>query len=214
MMQHYGRYWTTIPIPLVVTLDFMIRENRQADAITLLKNIWVAVLMAWRAFERLPDGSNSLKNVITLMLSQKKSVYYADQTSHLLAILLEYFAVFDLKEDYEKVVGFLKETKIDLAIFVPYDDAQLANETELPAKNHEIALFDHMLVREGYQSQVSYYHDYEAFKNKAASKNEFSYAYRTVDAGFGFLLNLAHIHFETPFFPDLWRPLIVTKPTV
>jgi len=201
-------------IPLVATLDFMIRENRHADAITLLKNVWVAILMAWRAFERLPDGSNSLKNVMTLMLSQKKSVYYADQTSHLLAILLEYFAVFDLKEDYEKVVGFLKETKIDLAVFVPYDDVKLAGETGLQAKNHEIALFDHMLVREGYQSQVSYLLDYETFKNKAATKNEFSFAYRTVDAGFGFLLNLAHVHFETPFFPDLWRSLIDIKATV
>jgi len=201
-------------IPLVATLDFMIRGNREDAAITLLKNIWLAVITAWRAFERLPDGSNSLKNVITLMLSSKKSVYYADQTSHLLAMLLEYFAVFDLKEEYEQVVGFLKETKIDLAVFVPYDNAQLASEPEISAENHEVALFDHMLIREGYQSQVSYFHDYETFKTKAASKNEFSYDYRTVDAGFGFLLNLAHVHFDTPFFPDLWRPLISKKAIV
>jgi len=196
-------------IPLVLGIDFLLKHARRDDAITLLRNAWAAIALGFRAFKRLPDGRNRVGSVIQLMATNKKSIYYEDKTSHLLAILLEYLAVLDLKDDYNsKVSIFLKEINIDLAVFVPFADNVLAELKDIEGNNLELALFDHTLNTEGYQSEVNYHSTFDEFKEKTHTKNEFSYVYRTTEAGFGFLLNLAHVYYETPFFPDFWRSSI------
>ncbi|WP_286416617.1 hypothetical protein [Myroides odoratimimus] len=49
---------------------------------------------------------------------------------------------------------------------------------------------------------------FEDFKTDYQSRiEEFSYDYRTDNAGYPFLRNLAHIYFKTPYFPDKWRKI-------
>ena len=193
-------------IPLVLAINFLMKHGRTRDAVTLLRNAWAAIIIGYRSFKRLPDGRNRVESVIQLMVTNKKSIYYEDRTSHLLAILLEYLAVFDLKDDYDsKISVFLKEINIDLAVFVPFNDPVLTALKEIAADQMELALFDHTLIEGGYQSEVSYSGTFDEFKQKTASKNEFNYNYRTTEAGFEFLLPLAHVYFETPLFSDFWR---------
>lgn len=53
--------------------------------------------------------------------------------------------------------------------------------------------------------------NFEEFKKKIANKKtEFEYNYRTNQAGYPFLKDLAHNYFQTPFFPDKWRNLIIS----
>lgn len=193
-------------IPLVLAINFLMKHGRTPDAITLLRNAWAAIVLGYRAFKRLPDGRNRIESVIQLMVTNKKNIYYEDKTSHLLAIMLEYLAVLNLKDDYDdKISVFLKEINIDLAVFVPFSDTVLAALKEITADQIELALFDHTVNEEGYQSEVNYFGTFDELKKRTASKNEFTYTYRTNEAGFGFLLPLAHVYYETPLFPDFWR---------
>lgn len=51
--------------------------------------------------------------------------------------------------------------------------------------------------------------NFKEFRDKMLKrKNEFEYDYRTDNAGYGFLRELAHFHYKTPYFPDNWRGFI------
>ena len=71
--------------------------------------------------------------------------------------------------------------------------------------NHEAHLLTHELYSEGYQSEIKLEEDFEVFKKKILSKEGFSYTYKTNEAGFSYLLTLAHIYYKTPMFPIYWK---------
>jgi hypothetical protein len=194
-------------IPIIQTINFLLKNERKDDAVTFYRNTWSAIILGYRSFNRLPDGRNRVESVIHFMVTNKKNIYYEDKTSHLMGALLEYSVVLDLEDDYRKITDFLKEINVDLAVYVPYNDDVLKDLESVQADNHELALLDHTLNQEGYQSEISYQMDYDAFKNILLAKDEFSYKYRTVEAGFGFLIGLAHLFFETPIFPNSWREM-------
>jgi hypothetical protein len=64
----------------------------------------------------------------------------------------------------------------------------------------ELALFDPTLNEEYYQSEVSFLGTFYEFQEKTAVKNESNYTHRTNETGFGFLLTLAHVYHQIPFF--------------
>jgi hypothetical protein len=66
-----------------------------------------------------------------------------------------------------------------MAIFVPFSDKLLAELGDLSADNIEVALFEHTLNEEGYQSEVSYLWAFDEFKEKSHLKKESNYTYRT-----------------------------------
>ena len=192
-------------IPIVAAISFFIKNGAKDEAVKLLRLTWTSIIRGYQSFKRLPDASMRVKNVSQFMITQKKNIYYVDTTSHLMGILFEYLVVLDLKDDFIEVQQFLIELNITLGVFVPYDDQQLLTMPELSSDSHEISLFSHTLHYEGYQSEISYREEFPELKTAVLAKREFSYDYRTRKAGFGFLIDLAHTEFLTPFFPDRWR---------
>lgn len=194
-------------IPITLTINYLITLGRLDDAKRYLAFVLDSIQLSYYANKRLPDGNNSMENVIRLVVKDDKSIYYEIRTSTLFAILLEYTAVLDMKDLYENFKSFLEEIKIDLGIFIPYDDETLRKNQPNNTKNHELNLFTHELSGEGYQSEVKPDAVFEDFQHKIKGKDIFSYGYRTQKAGMDHLILLAHIYFKTPFFPGFWRNL-------
>jgi len=193
-------------IPIIQALDYFISRGKTDEARIYLGKVWESIIVGYKTFKRLPDGNNSIKSVIRYMVTGEKNIYFMDKTSHLMGALLEYLALLNMEEEYEVVQEFLKEIAIDLAIFVPYNDTVLLAQPDLEAESHEMALLTATLHREGYQSQISYFKDFKEFKSLIVNKNEFSYDYKTVSAGYGWILPIAHSLFKTPLAPNYWRP--------
>lgn len=192
-------------IPVCLTLNFLIENNRESDAKSYLRNVITSIQLAYNTHKRLPDGKSRIESVIQLVVTNKKSVYYEEHTSHLFGILFEYLCLLDMKDDYTRFKKLIVETKIDLAEFVPYTDAQITEYLPESTGNHEAHLLTHELYSEGYQSEIKLEEDFEVFKKKILSKEGFSYTYKTNEAGFSYLLTLAHIYYKTPMFPIYWK---------
>lgn len=195
-------------IPICLTLNFLIEKNRESDAKSYLRNVITSIQLAYNTHKRLPDGRSRIESVIQLVVANKRSVYYEEHTSHLFGILFEYLCLLDMKDDYIRFKKLIIETKIDLAEFVPYTDSQIMEYLPESKNNHEAHLFTHELYSEGYQSEIKLEEDFEVFKKKMLSKDGFTYTYKTTEAGFPYLLTLAHIYYKTPMFPIYWKDKI------
>lgn len=204
-------------LPILDTLNLLIVAEEYESAKTYLNEVFSYIKIRKDKYDILPDASNSIENVIKLTVTGTKPVYYSDSTSPILAVLLEYFVILDMKESYEFFRDFIIEKDIDLGIFIPHHGTNsisrhLIEDTE---NDLEEQLFSRS-VNDGYQSELLLKDrmdreplSFEDFKTKVESrKKEFEYDYRTDKAGYSFLRDLAHIYFETPYFPDKWRSLI------
>lgn len=164
----------------------------------------------------MPDANNSYKSIIRLTVTGKKPVYYSDSTSPLLAVLLEYIAILNLEDDYNRVRKFVISYKIDLGLFVPHHgiNSKSKHLIENIEDDLEEQLFSNPAFNEGYQRDTRLFinlneeMNFESFKLEYQKRiDEFQYDYRTDKAGYSFLRNLAHIYFQIPYFPDKWRNL-------
>ncbi|HLP53927.1 MAG TPA: hypothetical protein VK151_02825 [Fluviicola sp.] len=204
-------------LPIMDTLNLLIISNELEPAKAYLNEVFSYIKIRKDKSDILPDTSNSVENVIKLTVTGTKPIYYSDSTSPILAALLEYLAILDMKESYEFIRDFIIEKEIDLGIFVPHHginsvSRHLIEDTE---NDLEEQLFSQS-VNDGYQSDLTLKDrlsskpiSFEDFKAKIrVRKNEFEYDYRTDKAGFPFLKDLAHIYFNTPYFPDKWRVLL------
>lgn len=193
-------------ITVVLIFCFLLKRGHVEEAKVYLRNLSESIKIGHRIQNRLPDGHNQIESVIRFIVTGKKSIYYQDKTSHLLAMVFEFMSLLDMGDDYRSLRAFVLKTEIDLGLFIPYSDAQLKSAFPDDAGSHELLLFDHQLQEEGYQSEVTVEEDFEIFKSKTKSKNEFTYNYRTESVGFSSLLLLAHVSYKTPVFTLYWRP--------
>lgn len=206
-------------IALINIINFFIDLGSIQNAKNYLKVVLEQLRYAKEKLNFLPDANNSIENVIKLTVTGIKPVYYSDSTSPLLAVLMEYVVLFDMKEEFNIMKEFILKHEIDLGLFVPHHGVNsvskhLISDTE---NDLEEQLFSKS-VRDGYQSELSMTKmisedlDYESFKEILSTrKDEFQYEYRTDKAGYSFLKDLAHIYFNTPFFPDKWRNIQLPK---
>lgn len=212
--------------PIVSVLLMFVECNDIISARSYIRNITNNITWGKESYNRLPDANNSVENVIRLIVNQEKSVYYIDTTSLLIPVLLEFTAIFDLEEEYIALRDFVLNHKIDLGLFIPHhgknsESKHLITDTE---NDLEEQLFSKS-VSDGYQSELRLvdFEPEDAFQNipitftqfKQKINNrlaEFEYNYRTDSCGYEFLRDLAHIFYQTPYFPDKWRK-IITKPT-
>ena len=192
-------------IPICLVLNYLLSSGRKDDAKVFLQNCIAAIVVGYRTYKRLPDGRSNIETVLRYIVSRQKSIYYEEQTSHLMAILCDYLALLDMENVYKEFKDFIQEIKVDLGIFVPFTDEQLKTYLPEVSTSHELKLFDHEFQEEGYQSEIRLDDNFNDFKEKRLADREFSYSYRTVDAGFPELITLAHVYFKTPFFPDYWK---------
>ncbi len=127
---------------------------------------------------------------------------------------MEYIAIFNLEKEYNELRKFIIDCKIDLGIFTPHHGINSSSKNLIRNKEEDLEeqLFSNQHFNEGYQHDISLFKDFqdelsfEDFKKDLDKrKSEFQYEYRTDKAGFPFLEDLAHIYFQTPYFPDKWR---------
>lgn len=203
-------------IPIIDVLNFNLILGDKQNAINYLQGVLSYIVLRKEKYNIMPDANNSYENVIRFTVTGEKPIYYSDSTSPLLAVLLEYIAILDLEEDYYNIRKFIVDNKIDLGIFIPHHgknsiSTHLIENTE---DDLEEQLFSNPKLNDGYQRDINLFSNlqeemsFEDFKLDYKKRiNEFQYEYRTDKAGYSFLRNLAHIYFQTPYFPDKWRNL-------
>ncbi|WP_322549332.1 hypothetical protein [Flavobacterium psychraquaticum] len=200
-------------ITIISVLNLFIEFGEINNARSYLNLVLNQIQMTKSKFDYLPDANNNVQNVIKLIVTSIKPVYYSDTTSPLLTVLLEYLIILDMEEEYKIVSEFIRDKKIDLGVFVPHHSK---NSTSLHLINDKDNDLEEQLfsksVHDGYQSEtrLTKLFDKELvfseFKERLLNKKtEFEYDYRTKNAGYSYLLDLAHIYYQTPFFPDKWR---------
>lgn len=202
-------------ISVINILNLLIECGKVQDAKNYLNRILCQLKYAKEKNDFLPDANNSIENVIKLAVTGNKPVYYSDSTSPLLAVLMEYIALFDMEEEFIVMKEFILKNDIDLGVFVPHHGINSKSLNLIKDKDNDLEeqLFSKSF-RDGYQSELrmtKMLHDeldFQSLKEKLLKrKDEFQYKYRTDKAGYPFLRDLAHIYFKTPYFPDKWRNL-------
>lgn len=180
------------------------------------------IVLRYKDYKILPDANNSISNVIKFTESRIKPIYYSDSTSPLLNVIMEYLVILDIKDRFLFMKEFINDNKIDLGVFVPHLNKHSKSLDLVEEKNLDLdeQLFSKS-INDGYQSELKIskvdYSNYnlnaditfEEFKEKLSKrKYEYEYDYRTDEAGYSFLRELAHFHFKTPYFPDAWRTML------
>lgn len=204
-------------LPIMDALNLLIASHDYENAKTYLNQVFSYIKIRKDRYDILPDANNSIENVIKLTVTGAKPIYYSDSTSPILAVLLEYLVILDMKESYEFFRDFIIEKDIELGIFVPHHGTNSISRHLIEDSENDLEeqLFSRS-VNDGYQSELLLKDrlsgkplSFEEFKTKVESrKNEFEYDYRTDKVGYSFLRDLAHIYFETPYFSDKWRGLL------
>lgn len=198
---------------IVNTIELFIQTDDIDSAKSYLKSVLATIQYRKEKSGMLPDANNSIQNVIKYTVTGTKPVYYSDSTSPLLAVLLEYIALFGLEEEYNQFRIFVKKHDITLGLFIPHHSKNSVSEELIEDKENDLEeqLFSKPL-RDGYQVDTRLTKNlidelpFEEFKEKIKKrKDEFIYEYRTDKAGYNFLKDLAHFYFQTPYFPDKWR---------
>lgn len=201
-------------IPIIDILNLFVNVGDNKSAVSYLKGIIGYLRYGKEKLGRLPDAHNNYESIIRYTVTGEKPVFYSDSTSPLLAVIMEYIAIFNLEEEYNELRKFIIENKIDLGIFTPHHGINSTSNDLIQNKDEDLEeqLFSNQYFNDGYQHDISLFKDFqdelsfEDFKKELDKrKSEFNYEYRTDKAGFPFLKDLAHIYFQTPYFPDKWR---------
>lgn len=204
-------------IPIIDILKLLTETGDTESAKNYLSEILFYICLGKDKYDRLPDANNSERNVIKLITTKEKSIYYSDSTSPLLAVLMEFIAILDMEEEYYKMRDFVKKHKIDLGVFIPHHSKNSTSKHLIEDKENDLEeqVFSKNYFNDGYQSELILTKNFDGelnfddFKTMIFErKEEFIYDYRTDIAGFSILKDLAHIHFRTPYFPNKWRCLI------
>jgi len=210
-------------IPIFDIIKLLIEFDEIDSAKNYLLEVLGYLKIGKETYGRLPDTNNNIESFIKLSLTGEKPVYYSDETSPLLTLLVELLAILNLELAYEDIKKFVNENDIQLGVFVPHHGINSISKQLIEDKENDLEeqLFSKS-VNDGYQSgldlsKVNYETydmkdklDFEKFKKKIEDrKNEFEYKYRTDEAGYPFLRDLAHIYFRTPYFPDKWRSIML-----
>ncbi|KUJ62032.1 hypothetical protein AR687_10800 [Flavobacteriaceae bacterium CRH] len=203
-------------LPVISILNLFIEFDKLKNAQNYITLVLQQIIYSKVNLGFLPDSNNSIENVIKFIVTGIKPVYYSDSTSPLISVLLEYLVILNMEEEYNYLRDFIKEQKIDLGIFVPFHGINSTSSHLIEDKNNDLEeqLFSKSFT-DGYQSETRLTQrfttdlSFEDFKNRLVKKqNEFKYNYRTDEAGYPFLRELAHLYFLTPYFPDKWRNYI------
>lgn len=201
-------------ITIINVLNLFIQLEDTESATNYLKKVLRYIVNGKERYGRLPDANNSYESVIRFTLTGKKTVYYSDKTSPLLAVLMEYIIILNLKEEYDEIGSFLINNDIDLGIFTPHHGINSTSKHLIEDKNNDLEeqLFSNPNMDDGYQRNINLIKEnqnlmsFDEFKQNYRERiDEFQYEYRSDEAGFSSLRNLAHIHFKISYFPDMWR---------
>lgn len=204
-------------IPVISVLEILIRVGDKESAGNYLKTVFAYIKLGKEKYNRMPDAANKEKNVMRFVLTRNKPIDYIDSTSPLLAVLLEFTVILNMEEAYNEIRNFVLDNNIDLGIFIPHHGLKSTSRHFIEDKENDLEeqLFSKKFFSDGFQRETFLLKDnlndrlsFHEFSERVKSrKDNFTYEYRTDKAGYGFLRELAHIYFRTPFFPDKWADL-------
>ncbi|MFV8351849.1 hypothetical protein [Flavobacterium sp. XS2P14] len=195
---------------IISILNLFIDFGELQNAKNYLKLVLGQIKCAKENLDFNPVANNSIENVIRFTVTGVKPVYFSDSTSPILMIIMKYLTLLDMEEEYVVMKEFILVNKIDLGLFVPYHCINSASNHLISAKENdlEVQLFSKSF-RHRYQSETRLKKNFdknlnfEEVKIKIVYKEtEFEYNYRSYQAGYPFLKDLAHNYFKAPFFPD------------
>ena len=201
-------------VPIIDILKLFISVGDNTNAVSYLKGVIAYLKYGKEKLNRLPDAQNNYESIIRYTVTGEKPIYYSDSTSPLLAVIMEYVAILNLEEEYYDLRDFIVENKIDIGVFTPHHGINSRSKKYIENVDDDLEeqLFSNDRFNDGYQHDISLTKNFkdklsfEDFKKDLEKrKDEFQYEYRTDEAGFPFLKDLAHIYFQTPYFPDKWR---------
>jgi len=203
--------------PIIDVLKILIETGDIESAKTYLLEVLFYIKLGKEKYNRLPDANNSENNVIKFIVTKEKPIYYSDSTSPLLAVLMEFIVILDMKDEFYEMRDFIIDQKIDLGLFIPHHGINSTSKHFIEDKENDLEeqLFSNPFFNDGYQRDTWLHKNlneklsYEEFKKKIIErKDEFKYEYRTKNAGYSLLIDLAHIYNRIPYFPDKWSYLL------
>ncbi|MBR5854387.1 MAG: hypothetical protein IKY87_01745 [Paludibacteraceae bacterium] len=147
------------------------------------------IILRKRKDDMLPELYGNRAEVVRSLY--KKSPEYKDRSSLLLTTLVEIIAWINADDIYEILADFIIESGVNLQVAYPIESTEL-----------EINLFEHQLNKEmSVDVNIQLPETLDEFKKQFRKKYN-HIPLRTETSRFPYLLLLAHIHYETDWFPD------------
>ncbi|RIW11975.1 hypothetical protein D0X99_20070 [Algoriphagus lacus] len=190
-----------IEINLAFTLLFIL--DRKDDVRKMIGEYLECMADAKYMMNRFPDFGNSLEKVAELQAYPELRDLGETESSSLLACLIEWTAVADDQELYQKALIYLNSAfkEINLLLWFPDQDTEskFFREKAVPATGYSL-------------TELSFPEDFQTFKNVVLS----DYLHNAQECKFGFIKTgmwqlgmIASLHFRTFIFPYYWRRLII-----
>lgn len=143
----------------------------------------------------LPEFSNNYENLIETMALGKKTEEYNDESSMLVAVLLELVVIFKNKDLYNEIREYISK---EISLQVPTIDFN--------SYDVEVLLFERNLHNE-YHIEMLEENDgsFEEFSKICHGIEVITPKYRTDYVGVSFIRYLAHSYYKNELLPEEWR---------
>lgn len=185
----------THSIPIILLFLYFMRKPQKGDALFMAEYLTESTINIIHRYLKTGMWPEMVGNRIALAKSlYEKSDDYGTSSSLLLMTVLELLAYLGLEDTYANLKKHAKDSDVSLQIAYPMQD-----EYDI-----EVELFRHRLYEElSVQTETEFQlpESTEEFR-RSFNKPYNSIEYRTDKAGFFYLRILAHIYYQTDFFPD------------
>lgn len=164
-------------------------EENETVLFRFIERLLSNVIIQKRNKDMFPDLYGNRKEVARSLYG--KSSEYQDKSSLLLMTLVEIIAWMDAEDLYNALRKTITETHVNLQISYPIEDADL-----------EVHFFEHQLYRElAVETSIHLPETLQDFKTQFKMRYD-TIEIRTMHTKFWFLTILAHVHYQTDWFPD------------
>lgn len=180
------------------------QEHNESDEMVIFDHIQrlvMNVIIRKRDYDMFPELYSNRKQVAKSLY--EKSEDYQDTSSLYLMVLVEIVAWMECEPLYKMLRDKIEETKVNLQVSYPIESETL-----------EYDIFEHKLHNElSVQTNIRLPESMDEFK-KSFRKKYNHIDLRSDKTKFWFLKILAHVHYETDWFPDFlklgfWEPLSI-----
>lgn len=157
--------------------------------------------------DRLPELYSNIDVIIEFFATEMRPESYCDNSSILLAILLEICIIFNSEDLFLKILSFIDES---LSLQIVSIDFNIYNVEKLLFEKH---LHNEYYVDciERVQNDIMFLKteaNFSHFKKSVLEKNEIMNHYQTDALGLSCIRYLAHSYYKNEILPEEWRALM------
>lgn len=146
---------------------------------------------------RLPELYSNINLLVEYSSTKERPEEYVDNSSVLMAVLVELLVVLDSKESYINFRERIKDTNL-IIVYPHFDKFEI-----------EKLMFEKHMHNEYYNEVITPLpDDFDKFKEVIKAKINIQPNFRTDNTEFSFLKTLAHSYYRNEIFPCEWRILI------